>query len=90
MENQESFARHNPNLEEILHFKFRNGISALLSNYERWLPNKSTGKKVSFKSDEQNETSIKVKSVNLSLERIELGTFFCVSFNEMKLYDDYS
>ena len=89
MENQENFARQNPNLEEILHFKFRNGISALLSNYERWLPNNSGGKKVSFELDEKHKTHIKIKSVILSLKRIEQATFYCVSLDELKLCEDY-
>ena len=89
MENQENFARQNPNLEEILHFKFRNGISALLSNYERWLPNNSGGKKVSFELDEKHKTHIKIKSVILSIEKIEQATFYCVSLKELQLCEDY-
>ena len=35
LENEENFAIKYPNLEEILFFKFKNGISTLLANYER-------------------------------------------------------
>ena len=51
LENEENFAIKYPNLEEILFFKFKNGISTLLANYERWLPNHSNKKKVTFNLD---------------------------------------
>ena len=89
LENLENFAIQNPNLEEILYFKFRNGISTLLSNYERWLPNNSGGKKVSFELDEKHKTHIKIKSVILSIEKIEQATFYCVSLKELQLCEDY-
>ena len=75
-------------MEEILKFKFRNGLSALLANYNRWLPNKPSEKSVKFYLDGQNEGSIKIKCINLTLEEIELSTFFGVSLQEMGLFKD--
>ena len=89
LENKETFAIKNPNLEEILYFKFKNGISTLLSNYERWLPNNSGGKKVTFNLDEKHKSHIKIKSVILSIEKIEQATFYCVSLKELQLCEDY-
>ena len=59
-ENPNSFSRNHPNLEEILKFKFRNGLSALLANYDRWLPNKPSDKSVKFIFDGHNDWSIKL------------------------------
>ena len=80
-ENSKSFDRNQPNLQEILKFKFRNGLSTLLSNYDRWLPVKQTNKSVRFKNYWRDDGSLKIKGINLTMEELELSTFFGVSCN---------
>ena len=89
LENEETFAIKNPNLEEILYFKFKNGISTLLSNYERWLPNHSGGKKVTFSLDEKHKSHIKLKSAILSIRNIQKATYYCTPLKELHLCEDY-
>ena len=89
LENEENFAIKNPNLEEILFFKFKNGISTLLANYERWLPNHSNKKKVTFSLDEKHKSHIKLKSAILSIRNIEKATYYCTSLKELHLSEDY-
>ena len=81
-ENLKFFDINHPNLQEILKFKFKNGLSTLLSSYDRWLPVKSTQKSVSFNIE---IGAIQIKQLNLTMEELELSTFFGVSLHEMKL-----
>ena len=85
-ENPNSFSRNHPNLEEILKFKFRNGLSELLANFDRWLPNKPSDKSVKFDLDGHKDGSIKIKCINLTLEEIDLSSYFRVSLQEMGLF----
>ena len=90
LENEENFVIKNPNLEEILFFKFKNGISTLLANYERWLPNHSSKKQATFSLDENHKSHIKLKSANLKMSNIEKATYFCTSLKELHLSADYN
>ena len=89
LENVETFAIKYPNLEEILFFKFKNGISTLLANYKRWLPNHSNNKKVTFQLDGEHKSHIRLKSAILSIGNIEKATYFCTSMKELHLSKDY-
>ena len=80
-----SFAVNHPNLEEILGFHFKNGISTLLTNFDRWLPINTHDKRVSFKLDDQHRTQILVKSAVLTLGNVERASFFCTSLRELHL-----
>ena len=90
LENKEHFSIKNPNLEEILFFKFKNGISTLKAKNERWLPNHSSKKKVTFSLDEKHKSHIKLKSAILSIGNIEKATYFCTSLKELHLSADYN
>ena len=88
-ENAESFAIRNPNLEEILFFRFKNGISTLLANFDRWLPHNSHNKKVTFQLNEGHRSHVKLKSAILSFGNIETASYFCTSMKELHLHQDH-
>ena len=80
-----SFAIDHPNLEEILSFHFKNGISTLLTSFDRWLPIHTHDKRVSFNLDAQHRKEIMVKSAVLTLGNVERASFFCTSLRELHL-----
>ena len=80
-----SFAVYHPNLEEILSFQFKNGISTLLTSFDRWLPIHTHDKQVSFNLDAQHRKEIMVKSAVLTLYNVERASFFCSSLRELHL-----
>ena len=80
-----SFNIDHPNLEAILNFRFKNGISTLLASFDRWLPINTRHKKVSFKLDAQHRKEIMVKSAILTLSNLEWASFFCTSLGELHL-----
>ena len=88
-ENAESFAVKHPNLEEILFFRFKNGITTLLANFDRWLPHHKHNKKVPFQLNEGHRPHIMVKSAILSLGNIERASYFCTSMKELHLHKDH-
>ena len=88
-ENAESFAIKHPNLEEILFFRFKNGISTLLANFDRWLPHQSHNKKVTFQLNEGHRSHVMVKSAILSFENIVQASYFCTSMEELHLHQDH-
>ena len=80
-----SFNIDHPNLETILNYRFKNGISTLLASFDRWLPINTRHKRVSFKLNAQHRKEIKVKSANLSLQNVEWASFFCTTLRELHL-----
>ena len=80
-----SFNIDHPNLDAILQYKFKNGISTLLASFDRWLPINTRHKRVSFKLNAQHRKEIMVKSANLTLENLEWASFFCTTLRELHL-----
>ena len=84
-ENAATFAVEHPNLEEILVFQYKTGISTLLTNFDRWLPLHTHDKKVKFQLDEHHRSHVLVKSAILTLGNIEMASYFCTSMRELHL-----
>ena len=88
-EDAASFADKHPNLQEILVFQFKNGISTLLTNFDRWLPLHTHDKRVTFQLNEQHRPHVLVKSAILTLGNVERASYFCTSLRELHLYNSY-
>ena len=88
-EDSASFAVKHPNLEEILVFQFKNGISTLLTNFDRWLPLHTHDKRVTFQLNEQHRAHVLVKCAILTLDNVERASYFCTSLRELHLYNSY-
>ena len=88
-EDSASFAVKHHNLEEILDFQFKNGISNLLTNFDRWLPLHTHDKRVTFQLNEQHRAHVLVKSAILTLGNVERASYFCTSLRELHLHKSY-